>query len=112
TPTVGEAAMQYSRIYFHQRGLYLSYPLRDKFDEIFENYPKQDVQVIVVTDGERILGLGDLGIGGNVIPVGKLSLYTLFGGIHPNKTLPITLDVGTDNQQLLSDPLYLGLNHK
>ncbi len=112
TPTVGEAAIQYSRIYFHQKGLYLSYLLKEKFDEALANYPQEDVDVIVVTDGERILGLGDQGIGGMTIPIGKLSLYTLFGGIHPAKTLPIILDVGTNNQELLKDELYLGWRHE
>jgi malate dehydrogenase (oxaloacetate-decarboxylating) len=112
TPTVGEAAMQYSRIYFHQRGLYLSYPHIDKIEEIIFNYALDDVEVIVVTDGERILGLGDQGIGGMTIPVGKLSLYTLFGGIHPARTLPIVLDVGTNNQDFLKDDLYLGWRHE
>lgn len=111
TPTVGDAAMQYSRIYFHQRGLYLSYPHMDKIEEAFLNYRLDDVEVVVVTDGERILGLGDLGIGGMTIPIGKLSLYTLFAGIHPAKTLPIILDVGTNNQELLKDELYLGWRH-
>lgn len=111
TPTVGDAAVQYSRIYFHQRGLYLSYPLKEKIDECFANYSIQNVDVIVVTDGERILGLGDQGIGGMTIPIGKLSLYTLFGGIHPARTLPIILDVGTNNQDLLKDPFYLGWRH-
>jgi malate dehydrogenase (oxaloacetate-decarboxylating) len=111
TPTVGEAALEYSRIYFHQRGLYLSYPIRDKIEEIVNAYPFQDIEVIVATDGERILGLGDLGIGGMTIPIGKLSLYTLFAGIHPAKTLPIILDLGTNNQKLLDDPLYLGWRH-
>src|SRR5690606_6657401 len=97
TPTVGDAALQYSRIYFQHRGLYLSYLLEDRLEAIFEAYPQDDIAVIVVTDGERILGLGDLGIGGTVIPVGKLCLYTLFGGIHPSRTLPIMLDVGTNN---------------
>jgi malate dehydrogenase (oxaloacetate-decarboxylating) len=112
TPTVGEAAVEYSRIYFHQRGLYLSYPLENKIEEIIANYPQKEVEVIVVTDGERILGLGDQGIGGMTIPIGKLSLYTLFGGIHPGKTLPIILDVGTNNEELLRDDLYLGWQHK
>lgn len=112
TPTVGEAAQNYSRIYFNRRGLYFSYPLQDKMEEILSNYPQKDIEVIVVTDGERILGLGDQGIGGMTIPVGKLSLYTLFGGIHPAKTLPIFLDVGTNNEELLKDPLYLGWRHK
>lgn len=111
TPTVGDAAMQYSSIYLHQRGFYLSYPLKDKLDQIFANHHQNDVDVIVVTDGERILGLGDQGIGGMTIPIGKLSLYTLFGGIHPARTLPIILDVGTNNEALLKDPLYLGWNH-
>lgn len=112
TPTVGEAAISYSQIYFQQRGLYLAYPMRQKLDEIFANSPLKEVDVIVVTDGERILGLGDQGIGGMVIPVGKLSLYTLFGGIHPSRTLPIFLDVGTNNPDLLKDPLYLGWRQK
>jgi len=111
TPTVGEAAMKYSRIYFHQRGLYLSYQLQDKMDEMIGNFYQDQIDVIVVTDGERILGLGDQGIGGMTIPIGKLSLYTLFGGIHPARTLPIMLDVGTNNQDLLDDKLYLGWNH-
>ncbi|EKE07953.1 MAG: hypothetical protein ACD_17C00430G0001, partial [uncultured bacterium] len=111
TPTVGEAALHYSRIYFHQRGLYISYPLKDRLHEILENYSLEQVEVIVVTDGERILGLGDQGIGGMTIPIGKLALYTLFGGIHPARTLPIILDVGTNNQELLKDELYLGWNH-
>ncbi|PIS02923.1 MAG: NAD-dependent malic enzyme [Chlamydiae bacterium CG10_big_fil_rev_8_21_14_0_10_42_34] len=111
TPTVGDAAMHYSRIYFHQRGLYLSHHLKDRLDEIFENYNHDEIDVIVVTDGERILGLGDQGIGGMTIPIGKLSLYTLFAGIHPARTLPIILDVGTNNQTLLNDELYLGCNH-
>lgn len=112
TPTVGDAAIQYSRIYFHQRGLYLSYSLKEKLDEVISNYSVKEVDVIVVTDGERILGLGDQGIGGMTIPIGKLSLYTLFGGIHPAKTLPIILDVGTNNEALLKDDLYLGWRHK
>lgn len=112
TPTVGEAAVHYSTIYFQQRGLYLSYPLRDQMDAIFQAYSQKEVDVVVVTDGERILGLGDQGIGGMTIPVGKLSLYTLFGGIHPSRTLPIFIDVGTNNEELLKDPLYLGWRHE
>lgn len=112
TPTVGDAALHYSRIYFHQRGLYLSYPLKSELEEIIANYSLNEVDVIVVTDGERILGLGDQGIGGMTIPIGKLSLYTLFGGIHPARTLPIILDVGTNNQELLKDELYLGWQHE
>lgn len=112
TPTVGDAAIQYSRIYFHQRGLYLSYPLRNRLEEAISNHPVDEVDVVVVTDGERILGLGDLGIGGMTIPIGKLSLYTLFAGIHPARTLPIILDVGTNNAELLNDELYLGWRKK
>lgn len=111
TPTVGEGAIHHSNIFAERRGLYLSYPLAYKMDDILAHYPHDDVQVIVVTDGERILGLGDQGIGGMTIPIGKLILYTLFGGIHPAKTLPITLDVGTNNQERLKNDLYLGWRH-
>jgi len=108
TPTVGSVSTNYSLLYHEQRGLYLSYPYRDKLRQMIANYPMKDIDVIVVTDGERILGLGDLGVGGMAISVGKLSLYSLFGGIHPCRTLPIVLDVGTNNTQMLEDPLYIG----
>jgi malate dehydrogenase (oxaloacetate-decarboxylating) len=108
TPTVGLACQRFSHIYRRPRGLYLSYLGHHYIDEILANAPNPEVAVIVVTDGERVLGLGDLGIGGMNISVGKLSLYTLGAGIHPATTLPIFLDVGTDNKELLSDPLYLG----
>ena len=109
TPVVGEACRYFSRIYRRPRGLFLSATHKDKLVSILENRPFRDVDIIVVTDGERILGLGDQGVGGMGIPVGKLSLYTLCGGIDPSRTLPITLDVGTDNPDALNDPLYLGL---
>jgi malate dehydrogenase (oxaloacetate-decarboxylating) len=108
TPTVGDVSTHFSILYRQHRGIYLSYPLQDKIAEIFDNFPREDIEVIVVTDGERVLGLGDVGVGGMAIPQGKLALYTLFGGIHPGKVLPIMLDVGTNNQTLLKDPLYLG----
>ncbi len=110
TPTVGDVSLHFSALYRQQRGLYLTYPLRGRLGEMIDSWPYEP-DVIVVTDGERILGLGDLGIGGMAIPQGKLALYTLFGGIHPGGVLPIMLDVGTNNQNLLDDPLYLGWRH-
>ena len=112
TPTVGEARQRFSEIYRRPRGLFVSYPDRDRLDEVLGNRPQNDVDVIVVTDGQRILGLGDQGIGGMGIPIGKLSLYTLIGGIDPARTLRIVLDVGTDNVELLDDPQYLGWRHR
>jgi malate dehydrogenase (oxaloacetate-decarboxylating) len=112
TPTVGEACQRFSEIYRRPRGLFVSYADRDCLDEVIRNRPQRDVDVIVVTDGQRILGLGDQGIGGMGIPIGKLSLYTLIGGIDPARTLPIVLDVGTDNVELLDDPQYLGWRHR
>jgi malate dehydrogenase (oxaloacetate-decarboxylating) len=108
TPTVGEGCQRFSEIWHKPRGLFLSYPNRHRIREIL-SYPRFDgVRVIVVSDGERILGLGDQGAGGMGIPIGKLSLYTACAGIHPDMTLPILLDVGTNNKERLEDPLYLG----
>lgn len=111
TPTVGEACEHFSDIYRRARGLFISYPNRANIDDMLQNATKQNVKVIVVTDGERILGLGDQGIGGMGIPIGKLSLYTACGGISPAYTLPVVLDVGTNNPQRLNDPLYMGWRH-
>ena len=113
TPVVGLACQRYSHIYRRPRGVYLSYPYQDEFDLIVEQATRgREIAIVVMTDGERILGLGDLGIGGMGIPVGKLTLYTLCAGIHPAATLPVMLDVGTDNPELLADPLYLGWRHR
>ena len=112
TPTVGDACEQFSDIYRSSRGLFISYEERHNIDDILRNATKNKVKVIVVTDGERILGLGDQGIGGMGIPIGKLSLYTACGGISPAYTLPVMLDVGTNNQKLLDDPMYMGSRHK
>ncbi|KJF87237.1 NAD-dependent malic enzyme [Photobacterium phosphoreum] len=111
TPTVGSACEDFSNIYRRGRGLFISYPNRDRIDDMLNNASRQNVKVIVVTDGERILGLGDQGIGGMGIPIGKLSLYTACGGISPAYTLPVVLDVGTNNPQRLSDPMYMGWRH-
>jgi len=112
TPVVGEACQRFSHIYRRARGLYISYEQRDTIEKILANSEIANPSVIVVTDGERILGLGDQGAGGMGIPIGKLCLYTLCAGVSPYSTLPITLDVGTDNQERLADPLYLGIRHK
>lgn len=112
TPVVAEACQRFSDIYRRPRGLFIAYPDRDRIDEILANWGAEHVDVIVVTDGERVLGVGDQGAGGMGIPIGKLSLYTACGGIDPDATLPIFLDAGTDNQELLRDPLYLGWEHE
>jgi malate dehydrogenase (oxaloacetate-decarboxylating) len=112
TPTVGLACQMFSKIYRRKRGIFLSYPDRERMDFMLQNATKQNVKVIVVTDSERILGLGDQGIGGMGIPIGKLALYSACGGISPAHTLPVALDVGTNNQQLLDDPMYMGWRHE
>jgi malate dehydrogenase (oxaloacetate-decarboxylating) len=112
TPVVAEACQEFSHIYRRPRGLIISYPLRDNIESLLRNRPSKEVSVIVVTDGERILGIGDQGVGGLGIPIGKLSLYTLIGGVPPAQTLPIILDVGTNNEQRLGDPEYLGWRHE
>jgi malate dehydrogenase (oxaloacetate-decarboxylating) len=112
TPTVGLACQLFSKIYRRKRGVFLSYPDRERMEFMLHNSTKQNVKVIVVTDSERILGLGDQGIGGMGIPIGKLALYSACGGISPAYTLPITLDVGTNNQELLNDPMYMGWRHE
>ncbi len=111
TPTVAEACIHFSHIYRRPRGLFISYPLRESIPELLRNRPHPEVDVMVVTDGERVLGIGDQGVGGLSIPIGKLSLYSLIGGIHPTRTLPIVLDAGTNNQEILRDPTYLGWHH-
>jgi malate dehydrogenase (oxaloacetate-decarboxylating) len=111
TPTVGLACQEFSNIYRSHRGLFIAYPDRERMDDILRSATKDQVKVIVATDGERILGLGDQGIGGMGIPIGKLALYTACGGISPAYTLPIMLDVGTNNQTLLDDPMYMGWRH-
>lgn len=112
TPTVGEACEKFSQIYRRARGLFIAYPDRHRIDEILHNATKRHVRVIVVTDGSRILGLGDQGVGGMGIPIGKLSLYTACAGISPAYTLPVMLDVGTDNEDLLNNPMYIGWPHR
>jgi malate dehydrogenase (oxaloacetate-decarboxylating) len=112
TPVVGQGCQEFSHIYGQPRGLFISYPHRADIRTSLRNRPNKEIDVIVVTDGERILGLGDQGVGGLGIPIGKLALYSLIGGIHPERTLPIVLDVGTNNQTKLADPEYFGWRHE
>jgi len=112
TPVVGQGCQEFSHIYRRPRGLFIPYPLRESIPALLEHRPNREVDAIVVTDGERILGIGYQGVGGLGIPIGKLSLYTLIGGIRPERTLPIVLDVGTNNVDRLRDPEYLGWRHE
>jgi malate dehydrogenase (oxaloacetate-decarboxylating) len=111
TPTVGEGCERFSEIWRKPRGVFLSYPNKDRIAQILSNSHYDGIKCIVVSDGERILGLGDQGAGGMGIPIGKLALYTALGGIHPDYCLPILLDVGTDNEQRLNSPIYIGWKH-
>jgi len=110
TPTVGQACQQFVHIYRRNRGLYVSYQDKGRIEGVLDNWPAEQVDIIVISDGSRILGLGDLGANGMGIPIGKLVLYVAGAGLDPARTLPVLLDVGTDNEQLLNDPLYLGIS--
>jgi malate dehydrogenase (oxaloacetate-decarboxylating)(NADP+) len=112
TPTVGFACQQFGHIYRKNRGLYINWNQRGRIADGLANWPAREVDIIVISDGSRILGLGDLGANGMGIPIGKLALYVAGAGLHPARTLPILLDVGTDNEELLSDPLYLGITRR
>ncbi len=112
TPTVGLACQRFSHIYRQARGIFIDWNQRGRIAEVLRNYPVRSPSILVVTDGERILGLGDQGIGGMGIPIGKLTLYTLCAGLPPESTIPVMLDVGTDNEELLLDPMYIGLRRR
>src|SRR5262250_139504 len=112
TPTVGEGCERFSEIWRKPRGVFLSYPNRDRIAQILEHPRYDGIKCIVVSDGERILGLGDQGAGGMGIPIGKMALYTALGGIHPEHCLPVLMDVGTDNEERLKSPIYIGWRHQ